>query len=40
MTYTPYTKKKGKAIPLHATEGHGGEEVQLLLILNLDTRWG
>jgi hypothetical protein len=33
-------KKKGKVIPLHAMEAHGGREVQLLLILNLGTRWG
>jgi hypothetical protein len=32
--------KKGKAIPLHATEALGGEEVYLLLILDLGSRWG
>jgi hypothetical protein len=32
--------KKSKAVPLHAMEAHGGEEVLLLLILNLGTRWG
>jgi hypothetical protein len=32
------TKTKAKAVPLHATKAHGGEEVQLLLIL--ETRWG
>jgi hypothetical protein len=31
---------KNKAVPLHAMEAHGGEEVYLLLILNLGTRWG
>jgi hypothetical protein len=31
---------KGKEIPLHAMEALGGEEVYLLLILNLGTRWG
>jgi hypothetical protein len=30
---------KSKAVPLHAMEPRGGEEVQLLLILNLGTRW-
>jgi hypothetical protein len=29
-----------KAVPLHAMEAHGGKKVQLLLILNLGTRWG
>jgi hypothetical protein len=29
-----------KAVPLHATKALGGEEVYLLLILDLDTRWG
>jgi hypothetical protein len=33
--------KKGKAVPLHALEAlGGGEEVYLLLILELGTRWG
>jgi hypothetical protein len=27
--------KKGKVVPLHAMQAHGGEEVQLLLILYL-----
>jgi hypothetical protein len=31
---------KSKAVSLHAVEAHGGEKVWLLLILNLDTRWG
>jgi hypothetical protein len=33
---------KGKVIPLHTLHAHGvrGGEVQLLLILNLGTRWG
>jgi hypothetical protein len=31
---------KSKAVPLHAMKTHGGEEVLLLLILNLGTRWG
>jgi hypothetical protein len=31
---------KAKAVPLHATQGLGGEEVKLLLILHLGTRWG
>jgi hypothetical protein len=31
---------KAKAVPLHATKTLGGEEVQLLLILDLGTRWG
>jgi hypothetical protein len=29
-----------KAVPLHAMEALGGEEVYLLLILDLGTRWG
>jgi hypothetical protein len=29
-----------KAVPLHATEEFGGEEVSLPLILDLGTRWG
>jgi hypothetical protein len=32
--------KASKAVPLYALEALGGEEVQLLLILNLGTRWG
>jgi hypothetical protein len=28
------------AVPLHTMEGQGGEELQLLLILDLGTRWG
>jgi hypothetical protein len=33
--------KKNKAVPLHTMEAlGGGEEVSLLLILNLGTRWG
>jgi hypothetical protein len=32
---TKYWEVKAKAVPLHAMEAHGGEEVQLLLILNL-----
>jgi hypothetical protein len=31
---------KVKAVPLLAKEALGGEEVQLLLILYLPTRWG
>jgi hypothetical protein len=31
---------KPKAVPLHAMEALGGEVVQLLLILDLGTRWG
>jgi hypothetical protein len=31
-------KVKAKVVPLHAVETLGGEEVQLLLILNLGTR--
>jgi hypothetical protein len=27
--------KKGKGVPLHAMDAHGGEEEKLLLILNL-----
>jgi hypothetical protein len=30
---------KIKAVPLHAMKAFGGEEVQLLLILDLGTRW-
>jgi hypothetical protein len=33
-------KVKGKAVPLHAMEALGGEEILLLLILDLCTRWG
>jgi hypothetical protein len=32
--------KKLKAVPLHAMKALGGRGVQLLLILNLGTRWG
>jgi hypothetical protein len=32
--------KAGKAVPLHAMEALGGEEVELLLILYLGIRWG
>jgi hypothetical protein len=32
--------KKGKAIPQHAYESAGGEDVYLLLIHDLGTRWG
>jgi hypothetical protein len=31
---------KAKAVQLHTMEALGGEEVQLLLILDLGTRWG
>jgi hypothetical protein len=31
---------KSKAVPLHAMEALGGEEIELLLILDLGTRWG
>jgi hypothetical protein len=31
---------KAKALPLHATWRFGGEEVYLLFILDLGTRWG
>jgi hypothetical protein len=31
---------KAKAVPLNATKALGGEELWLLLILDLDTRWG
>jgi hypothetical protein len=30
---------KSKAVPLHTMDTHGGRGVQLLLILNLSTRW-
>jgi hypothetical protein len=33
------SKGKGEAIPLHAYKGVGGEEVQLLLIHHLGSRW-
>jgi hypothetical protein len=29
-----------KAVPLHAMEALGGEEVYLLLILDIGSRWG
>jgi hypothetical protein len=32
--------KKLKAVPLHAMKALEGEEVQLLLILDLGTGWG
>jgi hypothetical protein len=32
--------KKAKAVPLHAMKALGGEAIQLLLILDLGTRWG
>jgi hypothetical protein len=35
-----YLLCNGKAVPLHAMEALGGEEVQLLLIHDLGTRWG
>jgi hypothetical protein len=35
-----YIILKSKAVPLHAMNAPEGEEVQLLLILNLGTRWG
>jgi hypothetical protein len=35
-----YNKKKAKAVPLHATKALGGQEVELLPILGLSTRWG
>jgi hypothetical protein len=35
ITRSSFKIKKGKGVPLHAMEAHGGEEVQLLLILNL-----
>jgi hypothetical protein len=31
---------KAEVVPLHAMKEPGGEEVQLLLILDLETRWG
>jgi hypothetical protein len=31
---------KSKAVPLHAMEAHGGEDIQLPLILDVGTRWG
>jgi hypothetical protein len=31
---------KAKAVPIHAMKALGGEEIQLLLILDLGTRWG
>jgi hypothetical protein len=34
-----YYKLKAKAVPLHAMEALGGKKVQLLLILDLGTRW-
>jgi hypothetical protein len=37
QTYDDSTKK---AVPLHTTVVKGGEEVQLLLILDLSTRYG
>jgi hypothetical protein len=35
-----FSSYKDKAVPLHAMKAPGAEEVQLLLILNLGTRWG
>jgi hypothetical protein len=37
---TFYKLKKAKVFPLQATQALGREEVKLLLILYLDTRWG
>jgi hypothetical protein len=37
---TLHAKSKSKAVPLHAMRRMGGEKVQLLLILDLGTRWG
>jgi hypothetical protein len=39
-TLRKWQNYKAKALTLHATEALGGEEVQLLLILDLGTRWG
>jgi hypothetical protein len=33
-------RAKAKAVPLHTTQALRGGEVQLLLIRDLDTRWG
>jgi hypothetical protein len=33
-------KVKGKAVPLHTLEAKGREEVYLLLIHDVGTRWG
>jgi hypothetical protein len=38
MTAVVYIKSK--AVPLHAMEALGGRGVQLVLILDLGTRWG
>jgi hypothetical protein len=35
-----YTARKSKTVPLHAMQALGGEEVWLLLIHDLGTRWG
>jgi hypothetical protein len=40
ITHYVFIVKAGKAVPLHAMEALGGEEVQLLLILDLGTIWG
>jgi hypothetical protein len=34
---TPQCEKKGKVVPVKATQAHGGEEMKL--ILNLGSRW-
>jgi hypothetical protein len=34
------SKAEAKAVPLHATKALRGDEVLLLLILDLSTRWG
>jgi hypothetical protein len=39
ITYTHRCVVIINAVPLHATEALGGKEVQLLLILDLGTRW-
>jgi hypothetical protein len=33
------TRLKAKAVPLHSMKALGGEEIQLLFVLDLSTRW-
>jgi hypothetical protein len=40
LATSPRNSKKSKAVPLHAMQALGGEEVYVLLILDLGSRWG
>jgi hypothetical protein len=40
MELDPFHSEPSKAVPLHVMWRLGGEEVYLLLLLDLCTRWG